>query len=153
MNKVCRHQGFYSRFWASVAPELGGWSRFALAVLVAHVIVRRLQRRSKSDKCSNQNALLFSGGSRSLRCRMKSNKPFCFKFNPNQTYLNKLIKVWRVTRNLQAGEFYAAFTCYRNYRKYEVPNRKLDVNASQVVFTTGKFRNNFDTRVSELGGS
>uniref|UniRef100_A0A673K3R2 U5 small nuclear ribonucleoprotein TSSC4 n=1 Tax=Sinocyclocheilus rhinocerous TaxID=307959 RepID=A0A673K3R2_9TELE len=38
----------------------------------------------------------------------------------------------------------AAFTCYRNYRKYEFPNRKLDVNASQVVFTTGKFGNKFD---------
>ncbi len=35
--------------------------------------VRRLQRRSKSDKCSNQNALLLSGGSRFLRRRMKSN--------------------------------------------------------------------------------
>lgn len=41
---------------------------------------------------------------------------------------------------------------YRNYRKYEFPNRKLDLNTSQVVFTTGKFGNNFDTRVSELGG-
>ncbi len=36
---------------------------------------KRLQRLSKSDKCSNQDALLLSGGSRSLRCRMKSNKP------------------------------------------------------------------------------
>ncbi len=26
-------------------------------------------------------------------------------------------------------ETYAAFTCYRNYRKYEFPNRKLDVNS------------------------
>ncbi len=43
--------------------------------LMAHAIVRWLQRLSKSDKCSNQNALLLSGGSRYLRRRMKSNKP------------------------------------------------------------------------------
>uniref|UniRef100_A0A9J8CR92 Uncharacterized protein n=1 Tax=Cyprinus carpio carpio TaxID=630221 RepID=A0A9J8CR92_CYPCA len=43
--------------------------------LKAHVIVRRLQHQSKSDKFSNQNALLLSGGSRVLRRSMKSNKP------------------------------------------------------------------------------
>ncbi len=43
--------------------------------LMSHVIVRRLQRRSKSDKCPNQNPLLLSSGSRSLWRRMKSNNP------------------------------------------------------------------------------
>ncbi len=33
----------------------------------------------------------------------RSSAEFCF--NPNQTHLNKLIKAWRVTRKLQAGEF------------------------------------------------
>uniref|UniRef100_A0A671NVA1 Solute carrier family 66 member 2 n=1 Tax=Sinocyclocheilus anshuiensis TaxID=1608454 RepID=A0A671NVA1_9TELE len=43
--------------------------------LMAHVIARRLQHQSKSDKFSNQNALLLSGSSRSLWHCMKSNKP------------------------------------------------------------------------------
>ncbi len=33
------------------------------------------------------------------------NFPAQFNFNPNQTYLNKLIKVFRINRKLQAAEF------------------------------------------------
>ncbi len=63
----------------------------------------RLQRRSKSDKCSYQNALLLSGlGSRSLRHRMKSNKPTLF-CSPTAFCLlvwkyavsNSVIQTWR----------------------------------------------------------
>ncbi len=42
---------------------------------MAHVIVRRLQRQSKSDKFWIQNALLLSGGSQSLWRCMKSKNP------------------------------------------------------------------------------
>ncbi len=36
---------------------------------------------------------------------LESHSPADFCFNPNQTHLKNLIKVWRVTRKLQAGEF------------------------------------------------
>ncbi len=37
------------------------------------------------------------------------NFPAQFNFNPNQTYLNKLIKVFRINRKLQAAEFISRY--------------------------------------------
>ncbi len=52
---------------------------------------------------------------------------------------------------LSHGELWFAFLCNQGIILpsraigIEFPNRKLDVNASQVVFTTGKLSDNFDT--------
>ncbi len=51
--------------------------------------------------------------------------------------------------NVRLRETNAAFTCYRNYHKYEFPRRKLHVNGlSSRIYYSGKFGKNVDTRVS-----
>ncbi len=62
----------------------------------------------------------------------------CFQKHENLDNSKVTENTNRMCINCSVSVFNAAFTCYRNYRKYELPSQKLDMNGlSEALY--GKF--------------
>ncbi len=88
------------------------WGRYdsILPRAVAELAPALLRDQNKSKIFSTVSEIISHQGSSRLEqefltLALKVHFPADFRSNPNQTHLNELIKVFRIARNLQAGEF------------------------------------------------